>query len=81
MAKLTPEQRAMHGRMGAHRVHSMGLTNTGPARDAFNARFEREVDPDGTLPPEELAKRVKHARKLYFSQLAKKSAKARRRAS
>lgn len=75
---LTPAQR---GRMGAHRVHALGLTNTAPARAAFDARFEREVDPEGILPPEELAKRVDHARRLYFSQLAAKSAKARKRAS
>lgn len=75
---LTPAQR---GRMGAHRVHALGLTNTAPARAAFDARFEREVDPEGTLTPEERTKRAGHARKLYFAQLAVKSAKARKRVS
>jgi len=42
------------------------------------ARFEREVDPDGTLPPEERARRAEHKRKAYFARLALKSAKARR---
>jgi len=45
---------------------------------AFMARFEREVDPDGTLA-EERARRAEAARKAYFAQLAHKSAKARRR--
>lgn len=48
------------------------------AREAFDARFEREVDPDGTLPPAERARRAEHARKAYFYRLALKSAKARR---
>jgi hypothetical protein len=42
-------------------------------------RFEREVDPDGTLPIAERVKRAEHARKAYFLDLARKSAIARRR--
>lgn len=42
------------------------------------AKFEREVDPDGTLPPDERARRAEHKRKAYFGRLALKSAKARR---
>ncbi len=42
------------------------------------ARFEREVDPDGTLEPAERERRAAHARKAYYSALALKSAKARR---
>lgn len=45
------------------------------------AKFEREVDPDGTLPPDELARRAEHARKAYFQRLALKSAQSRRKAS
>jgi hypothetical protein len=56
----------------------MGLTNTAPARAAFNARFETQVDPEGILDPAERAKRARHARKLFYAQLAEKSAKARR---
>ena len=52
---------------------------TAPARDALEARFEREVDPDGTLPPDERAKRARNARKAYYQALAIKSAKARAR--
>lgn len=81
MAKLTSEQRAMYGRMGAHKVHSLGLTNTGPARAAAEARFEKMVDPEGKLSLAERIKRADHARKLHFQQMAAKSAKARRKSA
>lgn len=51
---------------------------TAPARTAFGDRFEREVDPDGALPPAERARRAEHARKAYMLRLALKSAQARR---
>lgn len=52
---------------------------TAPARQALLARFEKQVDPSGTLPVEERLKRVESARKAYYSALAYKSAKARSR--
>lgn len=52
---------------------------TAPARAAMMARFEREVDPEGVLPPHERAKRAENAKAAYFKRLALKSAKARRR--
>jgi hypothetical protein len=52
---------------------------TAPARKAADDRFERQVDPDGKLPPAERAQRAEHARKAYFARLALKSAQARRR--
>jgi len=51
---------------------------TAPARAGLLARFEREVDPDGVLPPEERARRAEHKRKAYYARLALASAKARR---
>lgn len=51
--------------------------HTAPARAAFEARFEREVDPEGVLPPQERAVRAAHARKAYFRRIALKSAQAR----
>ena len=50
---------------------------TKAARAAFATRFEREVDPDGTLPEVERLRRAESARKAYFSRLAYLSAKAR----
>lgn len=52
---------------------------TAPARQAALDRFEREVDPDGRLTPEERAIRAGHARRAYFSRLALLSAQARRK--
>jgi hypothetical protein len=78
---LTPEQRTAIARMGAHTLHA-GIADptahTAPARAAFLARFEREVDPAGLLEPRERARRAEHARKAYFGALALRSAKARR---
>jgi hypothetical protein len=44
------------------------------------AKFEREVDPDGVLLPDERARRAEHARKAHFARLSLRSAKSRRRA-
>ena len=43
---------------------------TAPARAGLEARFEREVDPDGILPPDELARRVKSAKTAHYSRMA-----------
>ena len=48
-------------------------------RKAFMDRFEREVGPEGMLSPQERHKRAEHARKAYFTSLALKSSKARRK--
>jgi len=53
---------------------------TQPGRDKFLERFEREVDPEGTLPPAERLKRAEHAKKAYMLRLAKRSARVRKRA-
>jgi hypothetical protein len=79
-----PSERSLAARIASHT--SWALTSdpparTAPAREAFDRRFEREVDPDGTLPPSERARRAEHARKAYFARLALASAKARRKGS
>jgi hypothetical protein len=48
------------------------------ARAGMDKRFEREVDPDGILPPAERARRIGLARRAYFAKLALKSAQVRR---
>ncbi len=78
----TAQQRALQARMAAHTLHARVAdpsAHTAPARQAFLDRFEREVDPDGTLPPADRARRAEHARKSYFFRLALASAKARRK--
>lgn len=51
---------------------------TRPGRETFLKRFEKDVDPDGTLPPEERRQRAEHAKRAYMLQLAKRSAAARK---
>lgn len=52
---------------------------TRPGRDAFLARFEREVDPDGILSLRERRQRAEHARRAYMLRLSKRSVEARQR--
>ncbi len=52
---------------------------TAPARAAALARFERQVDPDGLLSPQERASRAESARKAYMQRLAVRSVESRRR--
>ena len=78
---LTSQERAIRGRIGAFSLHASHDSRqlTASAREAFLSRFEREVDPDGVLAPDERRRRALHARKAYFARLAFASAKARRR--
>jgi hypothetical protein len=52
---------------------------TAAAREALMGKFEAQVDPNGTLPPHERAQRAEAARRSYFQDLARESAKVRRR--
>jgi len=68
--------------MAAHALHakvSDPAAHTAPARAAFLSRFEREVDPEGVLEPEERSRRAEHAKKAYFLRLALASAEARKK--
>jgi len=40
------------------------------ARAGLRRRFEREVDPDGTLDPAERARRTDHAIRAYYAELS-----------
>ncbi len=79
---LSPEERSQRARLAAHArwARTDARQATQPGRDAFMARFEREVDPDGTLDPVERLRRAGHARTAYFLRMSLKSAKARRKA-
>ena len=81
---LTPAQRSLRGQIAVHEswAHTPDrAARTAKARQAALDRFEREVDPNGELTPQERAKRAEHARKAYFARLALKSAQARKRRS
>jgi hypothetical protein len=51
---------------------------TRPAHEAFLKRFEKEVDPDGKLSPEERRRRAEHAMRAYMLRLAKRAIVARK---
>jgi hypothetical protein len=72
---------ALRGRIGAFRLHATHdpRETTKRARAAFDARFLREVDPDGLLPEEERRRRAHYARKAYFARLARRRAAGHRR--
>jgi hypothetical protein len=73
-------KRVLRARMAAHELHARvtdPAKHTAPARAAFLSRFEREVDPEGVLDPQERATRAEHAKKAYFIRLALASSKAR----
>src|SRR5215213_4976250 len=79
--KFDPEEISRRGRIGAHMLHSRhdSRETTAKARATFLEQFECEVDPDGTLSPEERRRRAEHARKAHFTRLARLSAAARRK--
>ncbi|PJE01909.1 MAG: hypothetical protein CK428_30575 [Mycobacterium sp.] len=72
----------MRGRIGAYESWARTpdrTARTWPARKAALERFEREVDPNEELTPQERAKRAEWARKAHMQRLALKSAAARQR--
>jgi len=75
---LTPEERSLRARIAAHAQHAQGATNTAPARAGFRAKFEKEVDPDGVLDPDERARRAEHAFKAHMARLSLAASKKRR---
>jgi hypothetical protein len=80
-SKMSHGERVLLGRIGAYTALSRhsAYEMTEPARRGFASKFEREVDPEGLLEPEERARRAEMARKAYFARLALLSAQARRK--
>jgi hypothetical protein len=80
-ARLTPAQRSMRASIAA----STRWANEDPAeqgqrmRRGFLERFEREVDPEGQLPPAERERRARSALRAHMQRLAFRSSKARSR--
>jgi hypothetical protein len=77
---LTPAQRSLLAQAAAHASWAKTTdraARTAPARRAALARFERQVDPDGVLEPEERQRLAQSARRSYFRYLALRSSRAR----
>lgn len=81
-SELTPEQRRRRARIAAHASWANTTDRSARTRSgtsAFLAQFEKQVDPDGVLTPDERAHRAYHARMAYMLALAERSAAKRRR--
>lgn len=78
---LSPSERTIRARLAAHSKHALydPVEGTAKARQAFRDRFERDVDPEGVLSPEERARRAEHARKAFYLRLSMQGVKARRK--
>jgi hypothetical protein len=73
--------RALVARLAAHTRWAMEPDRTqatSAARRGLDAKWAREVDPDGVLPPDELERRVDHLRRAHMTRMALASARARR---
>ena len=84
-------ERSLRARLAAYALHAQRdpRETTANGRAAFLARFDREVDPEGLLEPDERQRRAEQARRAYFARLslaaikarqAKRAAQARRKA-
>jgi hypothetical protein len=69
---LTATQRSQRARIAALSRWSQqdGSQGTAPAREAFLARFERQVDPEGRLDPAERTRRAEAAKRAHFQRMA-----------
>jgi hypothetical protein len=76
---LTPAQRRLRGKIAVNTRWSREDPAPTAARGqaGLQARFEREVDPEEILPPEERARRAKAAHKAHMQRLALRSAQIR----
>jgi hypothetical protein len=80
--EMTPEQRRLRASAASQSRWAMEPDRRvamEPAKRGFRARFERQVDPDGTLSPQERAVRTDMAIKAHMASLALKSSRSRQR--
>jgi hypothetical protein len=79
---LTPAERSLRARIAVHTSWAQTpdrAARTAPARHAALDRFQRQVDPDGSLSEAERALRAEQAMRAHMARLALRSAQARRR--
>lgn len=80
VAEMTPKERKLRARLAAHTSWANTgdrAARTAPARQAAMNRFERQVDPDGTMDPAERTQRATAARSAHFAAMAYKAARSR----
>jgi len=76
---LSPAERSLRARLAAYAMHARhdARRTSANGRAAFLARFDREVDPEGLLEPDERQRRAEQARRAYFARLSLAAVKAR----
>ena len=85
-ANLSPAQRELAASLGSLINWSRKTSPearrdaTQPARDARRRNLERQADPDGLLPPDELAAAVGRLKRAHMRRMALASAQKRRAA-
>jgi hypothetical protein len=81
MASKDPYVRTATARIGGYarwiNVNDRQAATAGARKAAWD-RFERQVDPDGTLPAEVRAQRADAARKAFYTRISYLAVKARR---
>jgi len=80
---MTPEQRHLRARIAANVRWSKPMARADQAdaaRAAIYARLERQVDPQGRLPPDERDQLVRAAARALSARLAAAKARKRQRA-
>jgi len=82
--RLTPTQARLRAQVAgndrwARATQAERTANAVRGQAGLLARFEAQVDPDGTLPPAERAKRAANARKAHMARLALASSRARKK--
>jgi hypothetical protein len=77
---MTPGERTLRARAAAYEMHAKHGSRKAAVKGqaALLAKFERQVDPDGLLTPEERRRRALHARRAHMVRLALASARSRR---
>lgn len=77
---LTPAERRLRAQIAANArwANTDRAEASRRARETLIARFERQVDPDGTLRPDERARRADNAMRADMQRKALAAAKARR---
>ena len=79
MGFVVEKPKSLRHQLAAHAMHAAhdSRETTKAGREANAARFERQVDPEGKLPPAERKRRATHAERAYMLALAYRSVKVR----
>lgn len=80
MAAADPKRRSTNASIAALTRWSKqdGKQGTAAARKGWRSRFEKQVDPDGVLSPDELYRRTERAIKAHMKRLGQRSGDVRR---